>query len=51
MSKMAVGTISRPAMSPHRIDCGFRKTVPSPWIAAGSQSSCRAAGSGFGISR
>ena len=37
MSKMVVGMKINPAMTPHRIDCGLRKTMPKPFSASGGR--------------
>ena len=44
MSKIVVGMKSRPAIIPHRIDCGLRNTTASDAAADFSQSSRRATG-------
>ena len=50
MSKMVVGMKIKPAITPHRIDCGFRNTTPKARAASFNQSSRRTAG-GEGGSR
>jgi len=38
MSKIVVGMNNRPEMTPQRIDCGFRNTVPRAPAATFNQS-------------
>ena len=51
MSKIVVGMNSKPAIIPHRIDCGFRKTVFIETAASLSQSSRRSLFGGAGSRR
>src|SRR5262245_32111816 len=51
MSKMVVGMNSRPAITPHRIDCGLRKTTPNDRTVSAIDPEREADGLGFGSNR